>query len=131
MCGECSCHNARDSEACILKGRRLQGAEKARARRFRMAVAMVFEDPPRSAEKQSHTLQERRRDRMKLSTRNQIKGKVIEVKKGAVAAKVKIDIGGGNAITSTITVDAVNDLKLKKGDKVVALIKASSVMIGK
>ena len=68
---------------------------------------------------------------MKLSTRNQIKGKVIEVKKGAVAAKVKVDIGGGNAITSTITVDAVNDLKLKKGDKVVALIKASSVMIGK
>jgi molybdopterin-binding protein len=68
---------------------------------------------------------------MKLSTRNQIKGKVIEVKKGAVAAKVKIDIGGGNAITSTITVDAVNDLKLKKGDKVIALIKASSVMIGK
>jgi len=68
---------------------------------------------------------------MKLSTRNQIKGKVIEVVKGAVAAKVKIDIGGGNMITSTITVDAVNDLKLKKGDRVVALIKASSIMIGK
>ena len=68
---------------------------------------------------------------MKLSTRNQIKGKVIEVVKGAVAAKVKIDIGGGNMITSTITDDAVNDLKLKKGDKVVALIKASSIMIGK
>jgi molybdopterin-binding protein len=68
---------------------------------------------------------------MKLSTRNQIKGKVIEVVKGAVAAKVKIDIGGGYMITSTITVDAVNDLKLKKGDKVVALIKASSIMIGK
>jgi molybdopterin-binding protein len=72
-----------------------------------------------------------RRTDMKLSTRNQIKGKVIEVVKGAVAAKVKIDIGGGNTITSTITVDAVNDLKLKKGDKVTALIKASSVMIGK
>jgi len=68
---------------------------------------------------------------MKLSTRNQIKGKIIEVVKGAVAAKVKIDIGGGNRLTSTITVDAVNDLKLKKGDTVVALIKASSVMIGK
>jgi len=68
---------------------------------------------------------------MKLSTRNQIKGKVIEVVKGAVAAKVKIDIGGGNNLTSTITVDAVNDLKLKKGDTVIALIKASSVMIGK
>lgn len=68
---------------------------------------------------------------MKLSTRNQIKGKVIEVVKGKVAAKVRVDIGGGNVISSTITVDAVKDLKLKKGDKVVVLIKASSVMIGK
>ncbi len=73
----------------------------------------------------------RRRDTMKLSTRNQIKGTVIEVVKGTIAAKVKIDIGGGNTITSTITVDAVNDLKLEKGDQVTALIKASSVMIGK
>jgi len=68
---------------------------------------------------------------MKLSTRNQIPGIVVEVVKGKVAAKVKIDIGNRNVITSTITVDAVNDLKLKKGDKVIALIKASSVMIGK
>jgi molybdopterin-binding protein len=68
---------------------------------------------------------------MKLSTRNQIKGTVVEVVKGKVAAKVRINIGNNNVITSTITVDAVNDLKLKKGDKVVALIKASSVMIGK
>jgi molybdopterin-binding protein len=72
-----------------------------------------------------------RRGIMKLSTRNQIKGKVVEIVKGTVSAKVKIDIGGGNAITSTITVDAVNDLKLEKGDEVIALIKASNVMIGK
>ena len=68
---------------------------------------------------------------MKLSTRNQIKGKVIDIATGNVMAKVKVDIGGGNVITSTITVDAVNDLALKVGDNVVALIKASSVMIGK
>jgi len=68
---------------------------------------------------------------MKLSTRNQIEGKVTEVVKGQVMAKVKIDIGGGNVISSTITADAVNDLQLKVGDKVTALIKASSVMIGK
>jgi molybdopterin-binding protein len=68
---------------------------------------------------------------MKLSTRNQIKGEVVDVVKGTVMAKVKIDIGNDNIVTSTITVDAVNDLKLKKGDKVTALIKASSVMIGK
>jgi molybdopterin-binding protein len=68
---------------------------------------------------------------MKLSTRNQIKGEVLEVVQGTVAAMVKIDIGGGNTIISTITVNAVNDLQLKKGDKVTVLIKASSVMIGK
>jgi molybdopterin-binding protein len=68
---------------------------------------------------------------MKLSTRNVIKGKVVEVKEGAVAAKVKVDIGGGNIITSTITVDAVRDLALKQGDEVFTLIKASSVMIMK
>ncbi len=68
---------------------------------------------------------------MKLSTRNQIKGKVVEVVNGTVAAKAKVDISGDNVITSTITVDAVNDLKLEKSDEVVVLIKASSVMISK
>ena len=68
---------------------------------------------------------------MKLSTRNVIKGKVVDIKEGAVAAKVKVDIGGGNVLTSTITVEAVKDLGLKTGDQVYALIKASSVMIGK
>jgi molybdopterin-binding protein len=68
---------------------------------------------------------------MKLSTRNVIKGKVVEVKEGAVAAKVKVDIGGGNVLTSTITVDAVKDLALKTGDEVFALIKASNIMIMK
>jgi molybdopterin-binding protein len=68
---------------------------------------------------------------MKLSTRNVIKGKVVEVKEGQVMAKVRVDIGGGNVLTSTITVDAVKDLALKVGDDVCVLIKASSVMIGK
>ena len=68
---------------------------------------------------------------MKLSTRNIIKGKVVEVKEGAVAAKVRVDIGGGNIITSAITVDAVRDLALKNGDEVSVLIKATSVMIMK
>jgi molybdopterin-binding protein len=68
---------------------------------------------------------------MKLSTRNILKGKVVEVKEGQVAAKVKVDIGGGNVITSAITVDAVKDLGIKVGDEVCALIKATSVMIGK
>ncbi len=68
---------------------------------------------------------------MKLSTRNIIKGKVTDVKEGTVAAKVKVDIGGGNTITSTITVEAVKELGIKVGDEVSVLIKASSVMLGK
>lgn len=68
---------------------------------------------------------------MKLSTRNIIKGKVTDVQLGKVAAKVKVDIGGGNTITSTITVEAVNELGIKVGDAVSVLIKASSVMLGK
>jgi molybdopterin-binding protein len=68
---------------------------------------------------------------MKLSTRNVIKGKVVEVKEGQVAAKVRVDIGGGNVITSMITVDAVKDLALKADDEVCVLVKATSVMIGK
>jgi molybdopterin-binding protein len=66
---------------------------------------------------------------MKLSARNQLKGKVLDVKKGAVAAQVKIDIGGGNTITSTVTVDAVEDLGLAKGKDVIAIIKASEVIL--
>ncbi|MFH0824537.1 MAG: TOBE domain-containing protein [Pseudomonadota bacterium] len=68
---------------------------------------------------------------MKLSTRNIIKGKVVELTEGMVAAKVKVDIGAGNVITSTITVEAVKDLGIKVGDNVSVLIKASSVMLGK
>jgi molybdopterin-binding protein len=68
---------------------------------------------------------------MKLSARNLLKGKVVEIKKGAVMAKVKLDIGGGNAITALISVDSVQDLKLKKGDKACAIIKSTEVIIGK
>ncbi len=66
---------------------------------------------------------------MKLSTRNVIKGKVIELQEGMVAAKVKVDIGAGNVITSTITVEAVKELGITVGSPVSVLIKASSVML--
>jgi len=68
---------------------------------------------------------------MKLSTRNIIKGKVKSIQEGTVITNVKVDIGGGNTITSTITVEAVKELGLKVGDAVSVLIKASSVMLGK
>lgn len=68
---------------------------------------------------------------MKLSTRNVIKGKVIEVKEGMVASKVVLDIGAGNKITSIITVDAIKELEIKVGDELNVLVKATSVMLMK
>ncbi|ANC92410.1 transporter [Azospirillum humicireducens] len=68
---------------------------------------------------------------MKLSARNQLKGTVIAVEKGPVSAKVKIDIGGGTIITSTVTSETVDELGLADGDSVTAIIKASDVLIGK
>jgi len=68
---------------------------------------------------------------MKLSARNQLAGTVTAVNRGQTTAHVKIDIGGGKAITASITVEAVDDLALKPGDKVTAIIKASEVIVGK
>lgn len=67
---------------------------------------------------------------MKLSARNQIKGTVTSITEGVVNAKVTIDIGGGNVITSVISVDAAKDLDLAIGSEVVAIIKSSSVILG-
>jgi molybdopterin-binding protein len=68
---------------------------------------------------------------VKISARNLIKGKVVELKKGAVAAQVKVDIGGGNVLTSMITVGAVEDLGLEKGQEVSVIIKSTEIMIGR
>ena len=68
---------------------------------------------------------------MKLSARNVLKGKVLEVKKGAVAAQVKVDIGGGNVLTSMITADAVEDLGIDQGAEVSVVIKSTEVMIAR
>ena len=68
---------------------------------------------------------------MKLSARNVLKGKVVEVIEGVTTHNVKIDIGHGIVLTSSITAEAVKDLKLKKGDDAYAIIKASEVIVGK
>ena len=68
---------------------------------------------------------------MRLSARNIIKGKILEVTLGATTAHVKIDIGGGTVITSSITNEAVAALDLKVGEAAYAVIKASDVMVGK
>jgi molybdopterin-binding protein len=68
---------------------------------------------------------------MKLSARNQIPGKITKLIKGAVNGEVKIDIGGGNIVTSSITEEAIAELGLTVGDSVTVIIKASDVLIGK
>lgn len=68
---------------------------------------------------------------MKLSARNALKGKVVEVVPGIVTAKVKVDVGGGNTVVSVITVDSVMELGIKVGDEVYAIFKSTEVMIGK
>lgn len=66
---------------------------------------------------------------MKISARNQLKGTIVEIQPGAVNGIVKIDIGGGNVISSTISMNAVEELDLKVGGTAYAVIKATSVMV--
>ncbi len=68
---------------------------------------------------------------MKLSARNALKGKIESVHKGAVTTTVKVAVGGGDHITSSITNEAAEELDLKIGDDVTAIIKSSDVIIGK
>lgn len=68
---------------------------------------------------------------MRISARNVIKGRVVEVVKGATTAHVRLDVGGGTVITASITNEAVEELRLAKGDAAYAVIKASDVMVGK
>jgi molybdopterin-binding protein len=68
---------------------------------------------------------------MKLSARNQIKGKIVSVQKGQTTGHVRIDIGNGVIVTSSITNEAIDDLALQVGDDAIAVIKASDVMVAK
>ena len=67
---------------------------------------------------------------MKLSARNQLKGTIVEIQDGAVNGIVKIDLGGGNIISSVITMSSIHELGLEVGGTAYAGIKASNVMIG-
>ncbi|MEL7670337.1 TOBE domain-containing protein [Methanobacterium sp.] len=68
---------------------------------------------------------------MKLSARNMIKGTVEEVNEGMIMANVKIKIEAPDTITAIITKEAADDLGIKKGEKVTAIIKSTEVMVGK
>ena len=67
---------------------------------------------------------------MKLSARNQLKGKIIKVDEGLITSKVMLDLGNGNIISAIISKDAIADLDLKPGDTAFAIIKSTEVIIG-
>ena len=67
---------------------------------------------------------------MKLSARNQFKGTILSIEEGAVNGIVRIDIGGGNIVTSTISMGSIRELGLKVDGTAYAVIKATSVMVG-
>ena len=66
---------------------------------------------------------------MKISARNQIKGTIVEVTKGATTWHIRIDVGNGVILTASITNQAVGDLGLAVGGTAYAVIKASDVMV--
>jgi len=66
---------------------------------------------------------------MKISARNKLKGRVVEVKKGATTSHVRLDVAG-TVVTASITNEAVDELGLKAGQTAYAIIKASDVMVG-
>ena len=68
---------------------------------------------------------------MKLSARNQIKGRITAVVKGQTTGHVHIDIGNGITVHSSITNEAIDDLAIAVGDEAMAVIKSSDVMIAK
>jgi molybdopterin-binding protein len=66
---------------------------------------------------------------MKISARNVLKGTIVEIRKGATTAHVRIDVNGA-IVTASITNESVDDLKLADGKAVFAVIKSSDVMVG-
>ena len=67
---------------------------------------------------------------MRLSARNQIKGKILSITHGAINSEVVLEIAAGVVITSQVTTSSVHELGLKEGDMAYAIVKADSVMLG-
>jgi molybdate transport system regulatory protein len=66
---------------------------------------------------------------MKLSARNQLTGTVTHVDVGAVTTTVKVELAGGDVMTSSITKEAADELGLKVGSSVTVIVKASDVLL--
>jgi molybdopterin-binding protein len=80
---------------------------------------------PKSAARAIRT----RRITMKYGARNQLKGKVIEIKKGKLMCQVKVQVAPGAAMSSVMTLDSLKELGLKKGSTVKILVKAVNVLL--
>ncbi|MBU2694373.1 MULTISPECIES: TOBE domain-containing protein [Pimelobacter] len=66
---------------------------------------------------------------MRLSARNQIRGTVTHVEVGAVTTTVKVQLGGGDTVTSSITREAAEELGIAVGSEVTIVVKASDVLL--
>jgi molybdate transport system regulatory protein len=66
---------------------------------------------------------------MALSARNQFPGTVVSVRRGSVMSEVVLDIGGGHRIVSLISSSSAKRLRLKKGGRAVAVVKATEVIL--
>ncbi len=71
----------------------------------------------------------RKGDAVRLSARNQIRGRITSVLRGPISSMVKLDLGGGQHITASLTTEAVDELQLVVGAEATAVFKASSVII--
>ncbi len=68
---------------------------------------------------------------MRLSARNLLKGTVVAINRGPVHATVKLDLGNGMIITSSVTRESLDELGVVEGEAAYAVVKASNVMIAK
>ena len=66
---------------------------------------------------------------MKIGARNRLEGKVTEIKRGTVMCQVKVEIAGGSHMESVMTLDSLDELGIKVGDKIRVAVKAVNVML--
>jgi molybdopterin-binding protein len=66
---------------------------------------------------------------MQIGARNRLEGKVIDIKRGTVMSQVRVELAGGAHMESVMTLDSLDDLKLKVGDKVRVAVKAVNVLL--
>ncbi|MCI0683350.1 MAG: TOBE domain-containing protein [Gemmataceae bacterium] len=66
---------------------------------------------------------------MKVGARNRLEGKVVEIKRGSVMCQVRVKLAGGAEMQSVMTLDSLDDMKLKVGDKVRVAVKAVNVLL--